>query len=133
MKLNKKGMTQMWWILGTAVLVAIVVVLGIIFVKGGFDKGGGFYDEQLNALKDYDYDFIMNRQDKCPCTPAGEVEATDLKGCPKGITKQQADAEWKKLRETGECPVEMVPEGEEVEVGMGGFSGEGEGESEPEE
>ncbi len=77
---GKKGYSQLWWILGVAILVIVVIVVYLLFFNQGIDKGKGVIDDQFDGLGDSDGDGVRNSFDKCPQTP-GEAE---FDGCTAG-------------------------------------------------
>tara|TARA_Y100000310_G_scaffold340979_1_gene438604 strand:+ start:1789 stop:1998 length:210 start_codon:yes stop_codon:yes gene_type:complete len=38
LRMDKKGVEKMWWIIGGAILVIFAIIIGLIIMKGGFDK-----------------------------------------------------------------------------------------------
>ncbi|MBI2666424.1 hypothetical protein HYX13_02315 [Candidatus Woesearchaeota archaeon] len=89
--LSKKAMSEMWWILATAMIVLVVVAIILVFFKGGADKLFGGLGGQISGLDDCDGDKTTNSFDVCPC-----VKGT-LDGCP---TTKPSDEEKKAI---GDC------------------------------
>ncbi len=102
MKSNKKGMSLPWEIIVVFLILIVVAILVIIFFKGGIGRGEEFFSGQIDSLGDLDGDLVANLYDKCPCTPAGEGEE-ELKGCPKGMSQEQAAEERSRLKRDGKC------------------------------
>lgn len=83
---SKRGETQLWAIIGAAILILIVVVLLSLWFKKGWDKGSGDIDQPLG---DDDCDGIKNFMDDCneipapqPCsTPINPNPSVDSGGC----------------------------------------------------
>ncbi|MBI2662270.1 hypothetical protein HYX11_02315 [Candidatus Woesearchaeota archaeon] len=97
---NKKGDTSpVWWIIVTALLAILVVIFILIWFKGSGDKAFGGISKNLDSLGDFDNDKVANFFDRCPCIPILTVEEPNLKGCPKGITAEQMQADNKLFSE----------------------------------
>ncbi|MFH1682956.1 MAG: hypothetical protein ABIA37_04115 [Candidatus Woesearchaeota archaeon] len=76
---NKKGMT--WEQIMLAVIALIVVVLVVLWFRGGGDKAFDQVGKQIDNLGDCDNDKVANMFDKCVC------DATISDKFPEGITK----------------------------------------------
>jgi hypothetical protein len=76
----KKGMSQMWWIIATAVLVILVVVLLTIWFKGSGESGFDAIDNQIKGFGDSDGDKVADFNDDCPCDPNLQ-EVEDKSSC----------------------------------------------------
>ncbi len=72
---NKKGMSELWWILATAAVVMVVVIVVLLWFKGGGEKGVGVITSQLD---DDDNDGVKNAFDRCPTVIGTEED----EGCP---------------------------------------------------
>ncbi|MBU1974627.1 MAG: hypothetical protein KKH52_04505 [Nanoarchaeota archaeon] len=83
---NIKGMSKLWWILGTALIVVIFVILFGVFQSDSLGKIFGNIGDRLDDLGDCDRDGVANMFDKCPCLPVITSENSDLRGCPSDIT-----------------------------------------------
>lgn len=83
---SKKGMDKMWWIVGTALLVIIVVAIILSFFNESGGKAFDVVGDNIDSLGDCDEDQVANMFDKCPCDKIGNEENPDLEGCPKSIT-----------------------------------------------
>ena len=94
---SKKGMAQTWWIISTAVIALVLVVLIIIWFQGSGDKAFGSLGDQIDDLEDCDNDGVANMFDKCPCKDYGDEENPDFKGCPNGQSESCQDSELKTL------------------------------------
>ena len=66
---TKKGMSQMWWIIATAIIAILAVIFIIIWFKGSGDKLFGGIDDTIGGLSDKDGDGVTDLFDKCPCDP----------------------------------------------------------------
>jgi len=72
---NKKGIT--WQQLVLAILAVFVVVLVIVWFKGGGEKGFEFVKGKIGELEDSDKDSVADMFDKCPCDDRVGQEWTD--------------------------------------------------------
>lgn len=82
----KKGMSEIWWVLATAVIVLVVVILVLVFFKTGSGKLFGGIEEQISWLEDCDKDNVADFYDKCPCNPAiQDVFPAGITECGTGI------------------------------------------------
>ena len=86
MKKDKKGMGQMWWIIGMALLTIIFVLLFLNWSKGTGEKAFGSANNQIDQLGDWDQDGIADKQDDCPFR--GTKGKVDASGCPKDGKKK---------------------------------------------
>ena len=59
----------MWWVIGGAILVIVMVIFILIWFQSGGTKVFGSIDEQLGGLEDCDGDNAADRFDDCPCDP----------------------------------------------------------------
>lgn len=82
-KMDKKGSSEMWWIIMTAILVIVVLILILIWFKGGAGTLFGGLGEKTKGLADHDKDNTADLFDKCPCT-AGE-DGAKYDGCPASV------------------------------------------------
>jgi len=89
-KMNKKGASEMWWIIMTAILVIVVLILILIWFKGGAGTLFGGLGEKTEGLADHDKDNVADLFDKCPCTMGEEGSKYD--GCPASTTEDQLKA-----------------------------------------
>jgi hypothetical protein len=64
---NKKGVSQIWWVLSSA----IIAMLAVIFIIVWFTSSGGKlqegFEDTIGDLDDKDKDGITDLLDKCPC------------------------------------------------------------------
>ena len=61
----KQGDSQLWWILGTALIVMVVVVIILLYFR---ESGGAGYNDikgRISGLKDTDGDVVSDVFDKC--------------------------------------------------------------------
>lgn len=91
---SKKGQSKLWWILGTAVIVFLVVLLMSGPAKQGIQKTFGIINVQLDENGDCDRDRVANYFDKCPCISTLGVQG-EFSGCPKGTLPEQAERDRK--------------------------------------
>ena len=80
---GKKGMT--WEQILLAVIALVVVVLVVLWFRGGGEKAFGQVGEKIDSLGDCDEDGVANMFDKCPCIPVIGEENPNAPGCPKEI------------------------------------------------
>lgn len=78
----KKGQGRSFWIIVTAIIALVVVVLVIMWFRTGGGKAFGEVEKKLGELEDSDGDGVADIFDKCPDTLKG-VEV-DSSGCPEG-------------------------------------------------
>lgn len=96
-KFSKKGMSQMWWIIGSAILVLVMVLLILLWFRG---SGGSAFDtinDKIGGLGDCDGDKVADTFDKCVCDDGPES------GCPKGASQDMKDMTRKKCEEANKC------------------------------
>ncbi len=94
-KINKKGMSQMWWIISAAIIALLVVIFIIIWFKGSGEKAFDTVGDKIGGLNDCDCDNVADMFDKCACSE-GQPGST-YEGCPKGIDDDaKLDLEKKK-------------------------------------
>ena len=77
---NKKGMSQMWWIIGSAILVLVMVLLILLWFRSSGGSAFDTIDTQIGGLGDCDGDKVADSFDKCVC------DSGDDDGCPKGAS-----------------------------------------------
>ena len=61
----KQGDSQLWWILGTALIVIIVVVIILLYFRESSGTGYGDIKDRIGGLKDTDGDLVSDVFDKC--------------------------------------------------------------------
>lgn len=66
---TKKGVTQIWWIIITAVIAFVVVFLVLFWFQGSGGRLFAGIEEQIGGLKDQDKDGATDLFDQCPCDP----------------------------------------------------------------
>lgn len=93
---EKNGDGQLWWILGFAFIVIVVVIISLLIFNRGSGKIFGTFDQQLTSLQDCDLDGVKDFLDACVCT-SGEAS---FKGCP----NEEPTAEQKKERRSSCSP-----------------------------
>ncbi len=91
---NKKAMEQVWWIILTAVIGLIVVILVLLWFRGAGGKGFDFIGGKIGELDDCDKDKVSDLFDKCVCDQ-GEND-----GCP-AVAEEQLKT--MKARKKAEC------------------------------
>jgi len=80
---KKKGTSQIWWIIASAIIAVLVVIFIIIWFKGSGEKAFDTVGDKIGGLKDCDCDNVADMFDKCACTE-GQSGAT-YDGCPKSV------------------------------------------------
>lgn len=85
MSRNKKGMSEMWWIVATAVIVVLVIIFLMIWFQSSGTKAQDTVQNQISGLGDCDCDKVADTFDDCPCD-VGDPEAA-LDGCPANFKK----------------------------------------------
>ncbi|PIZ51466.1 hypothetical protein COY27_03685 [Candidatus Woesearchaeota archaeon CG_4_10_14_0_2_um_filter_33_13] len=85
---SKKGATQIWWIIVTALIAILIMVFIIVWFKGSGEKAYTSVDDKIGELGDCDKDNVAGLFDKCPC------EAGDVKydGCSQGQNATSCEA-----------------------------------------
>ena len=96
---SKKGMSQTWWIISTAVIALILVVLIISWFQGSGGKAFGNVGTQIDNLGDCDNDGVANMFDKCPCLSFGNEENSEADGCPEGQGAKECSEQEKNICE----------------------------------
>ena len=76
----------MWWVIGGAILVIVMVIFILIWFQGGGTKAFNSISEQLGGLEDCDGDTAADRFDDCPCNRAiqeltADQTSTDCGAC----------------------------------------------------
>ena len=61
----KQGDSQLWWILGTALIVVIVVIIILLYFRESSGTGYGDIKDRIGGLKDTDGDLVSDVFDKC--------------------------------------------------------------------
>jgi hypothetical protein len=79
--LNRKGMSQMWWLLAMGALAILVLVLLVMFFRDTGERGFDSINDKIGGLSDGDKDLIPDLQDQCPC----DYGTKENNGCPEGI------------------------------------------------
>ena len=97
-KSRKKASTQMWSILGAAMIVVLIVILTIVWFKGSGGKAFDVIDSNLVNLKDCDHDGVFDNVDKCRCE-SGDANNKEAKGCVGKDAKTCTDEVYSKLCE----------------------------------
>jgi len=87
---KKKAMSQVWWVLITALLTFLIFILISIFGSTALGKQFKGIGGQIDSLSDSDRDKVANFLDNCPCTAVLIAEEPNLKGCPKGTKPEDA-------------------------------------------
>jgi len=94
---DKKGMSQTWWILGTALVTFIIVIIVILFFRQSGTKAFDEVDNKLDSFGDCDDDKVADLFDKCPCNE-GDAQND---GCPDGETGDSLKAMKKSVSQCG--------------------------------
>ena len=89
----KKADSQLWWILGTALIVVVVVILILMFFKGASEHGFGDLKGRITALGDCDGDKTSDAFDACVC------DVGENNGCPQVEAEQLKMMQDKKKSE----------------------------------
>ena len=92
--IQKKGTSELWWILATAIIVLVVIVIILVFFKGGAEKLFDGIGGQISGLDDCDGDKIADSFDACPCVRGLE------NGCP---TDKPSDEEKREIGDKSCC------------------------------
>ena len=66
---SKKGMSELWWIIATAIVALLAVILILVFFKGSSERVFSEVGERIEGLQDRDKDNVADLFDKCPCDP----------------------------------------------------------------
>jgi hypothetical protein len=102
--LNRKGMSQMWWLLAMGALAILVLVLLVMFFRDTGERGFDSINDKIGGLSDSDKDLIPDLQDQCPCD-YGTKDNDNFKGCPSSVTTsaQKNDLNAKSKDTEGNC------------------------------
>jgi H+/Cl- antiporter ClcA len=65
----KKGDSNMWWILVTAIMAIVMIIIIIMWFQSTGGKGLNEIDEKLELTKDSDKDGVPDIYDACPNNP----------------------------------------------------------------
>ncbi len=84
-------MSQMWWIIGTALLVLVVVLLILVYFRGGSSKAFDTIDTRIAGLADCDKDNAADAFDDCPCDPEKQELGKDQLGNDEICSKPCSD------------------------------------------
>jgi uncharacterized protein (UPF0333 family) len=95
--LEKKGQSQMFWILMVAVIAIIVGVFIILWFKGSGSKAFGSIDDTIDTFGDCDKDDVANYFDDCPC----DAGITEFDGCESAGIAQEC--EKKEIENCASC------------------------------
>ena len=95
---GKKGAWSIT-IVAALILTLVVLVLTINYSWSGIRESSEPTRKALDDLGDYDEDDVYNMYDKCPCTYSIDDFEGDLRGCPEGVTEEDASVDRKKYRE----------------------------------
>ncbi len=79
---TKKGITEMWMIIMSAILAILIVILIIIWFKGSGEKGFGDVNKKIGGLSDCDGDHVADLFDKCKCDASiGDTFPKEVTAC----------------------------------------------------
>ncbi len=81
-----RGMSEMWWLIATAVVALLVVILILFWFRGSGGTAFEVINKNIGGLGDKDGDKVADTFDKCPCDPSITDEwptaLQELKKCP---------------------------------------------------
>ena len=80
-KKKNKGMSDMWWLIATALIVIVVLILMILWFRGSGTRAFDTINDRIGGLGDCDKDNVGDLFDKCP-TLVGDSQNEKNPGCP---------------------------------------------------